>query len=79
MPSWNDLLQQVESLSDAAATTWIVEQQNKTLDAIVQQRGGRNVLFYASGFLQKSPIPSVWLSITHEEINGFMSTIYGMD
>ncbi len=36
-------------------------------------------MLYASAFLQKPGVPPEWLSITKEDINGFMTTIYGMD
>lgn len=36
-------------------------------------------MFYASAFLQKPHLTGQYLQITHEDINGFMSCIYGMD
>jgi hypothetical protein len=79
MPSWNDLLNEVTSRSDAAAGEWLPTEMEKTLAAIGRLRGGRNVLLYGSSFLQKATAPPYLNMITQEDINGFMSTIYGMD
>lgn len=49
------------------------------LAVISAKRGDRNVIFYASAFLQKSGLPAPLLSLTHEELNGFMSMMNGMD
>lgn len=79
MPSWNDLLTELESKPDSAKVTWINDRQSQSLQEIGRLRGGRNVLFYASGFLQKPGLPGQFLAITREDLNGFMSTMYGMD
>lgn len=79
MPSWNDLLAEVERLPDAEAGPWLVERQASILSEIGKLRGDRNVLLYASTFLQKPLVPSVLYQINYEDINGFMSGIYGMD
>jgi ClpP class serine protease len=80
MPSWNDLLQELEAQpTDDAKSAWLKAKQNEALASVSQRRHGQNVLFYASAFLQKPQLPGQNLQITHEEINGFMSTIYGMD
>jgi hypothetical protein len=80
MPSWNDLLDELESQEDdAAKIRWLESRQRMALQEVGRLRGGRNVLSYASAFLQKPYVPSPWIILTHEEINGFMSTIYKMD
>lgn len=38
----------------------------------------RNAVLYASGHLQKSGAPANLLSITHEDIEGFMEVVYGL-
>lgn len=79
MPSWNDLLGQLDSqTTDEAKSTWLRDQLKSSLEAIRARRSGRNVLFYASAFLQKPQVPAPFLQLTHEEINGFMSCVYGM-
>ncbi len=80
MPSWNDLLDELESQKDdARKVAWLTGRQCEALKNIGRLRGGRNVLSYSSAFLQKPYVPSPWIILTHEEINGFMSTIYKMD
>lgn len=79
MPSWNDLLDELEAQPDTEKAAWLRERQVEALTEIGHRRGDRNVLYYASGFLQKPLVPSPWVQITHEDINGFMSSIYGME
>lgn len=79
MPSWNELLQEIEAQPDDEKRSGLLRsRQFEALQAIGDLRGDRNVLFYASAFLQKPDAPGQSLSISPEEINGFMSTIYGM-
>lgn len=79
MPSWNDLLTELEAQqTDGAKSAWLKTKQDEAITAIAARRGDRNVLFYASAFLQKPQLPGQNLQITQEEINGFMSVIYGM-
>ena len=80
MPSWNDLLAEIATkTTDAEVSAWLIEKTTNSLEAVSQRRKGQNVLFYATAFLQKPHIPQQFLQLTHEEINGFMSCIYGMD
>lgn len=80
MPSWNELLADLEGQpDDNAKGAWLARNLTGSLDAISQARGGRNVICYASAFLQKPAAPAYLLQLTHEEINGFMSVMYGMD
>jgi ClpP class serine protease len=78
MPSWNDLLSELEALpSEDEKNEWLTGWLTRSLQDVSALREGRNVVFYASAFLQKPTSTS--LPITHEDINGFMSTLYGMD
>lgn len=79
MPSWDDLLGEVNRLPDAEAGPWLAARQSATLGEIGKLRGDRNVMFYASTFLQKPLVSSVLYQINYEDLNGFMSGIYGMD
>jgi hypothetical protein len=80
MPSWNYLLNQLSGLPDnPARTQWLADKQNKALHDIGQLRGNRHVILYGSAFLQKPSVPAESLLITHEDVNGLMSVIYGMD
>lgn len=73
MPSWSELLSQFQSHSKSNPT-WLDQQLTLRLSAISKRRGGRTVIFYASAFLQKS---ADLVSITREDINGFMNALYG--
>ena len=80
MPAWNDLLSTLEAQpTDAAKLAWLRDQQRAALEAVAQRRGDRNVVLYASAFLQKPQLPGQTIQLTHEELNGFMSVIYGMN
>lgn len=80
MPSWNELLVEFDSQpDDATKLTWLNSKPVSALRDIAAARGDRNVIFYASAFLQKPTVPGILLQLTHEELNGFMSIMYGMD
>lgn len=80
MPSWNDLTREVDGLADdAARAQWFTTRLTDALRAIGALRGDRHVLLYASAFLQKPLVPATFLQITGEDLNGYMSVIYGMD
>ncbi len=80
MGAWNDLLTEFSrNKSDEAANNWMLGRQKQTLDRISTKRNNRNVVFYASAFLQKPQANAMSLQLTHEEINGFMSVMFGMD
>jgi len=75
MPSWNDLINEF----DKQPTEYLRSKIQTALREIGKIRGGKNVLFYASSFLQKSDLPPSLTQITHEDINGIMSTIHQME
>jgi hypothetical protein len=80
MPAWNDLLNQLSALpDDAARSKWLQDQQVNWLKQIGTLRGDRNVLLYASSFLQKPQAPAYTYIIMPEDLNGLMSVVYGMD
>ncbi len=80
MPSWNELLTDFESRHDESAKiAWLNEVPVQHLRRIRTIRGDRNVIAYASAFLQKPAVSGVVLQLTHEELNGLMSVMYGMD
>jgi len=58
---------------------WLTQKQTQSLERLSQKRGGRNVLFYGSAFLQKPQVAPIFLQISPEDINGFMSAMSGMD
>ena len=80
MPSWNELLNEFEAQKTVEdKSKWLLDKPREALSKISELRENRNVIFYASAFLQKPLIPPPFLQLTHEEINGFMSVMYGMD
>lgn len=79
MASWNDLLQEVEALPANKRSDWLAANLTKSLANLAHLRDDSNVLFYASAFLQKPQVPPPSIQLTGEELNGFMSVVYGMD
>jgi hypothetical protein len=83
VPSWNELLAEfgaVQATGDAAhVQQWFNQGFQTSLREIAALRGDRHVMLYGSGFLQKPNVPADHLSITHEDLNGFMGAIYGMN
>lgn len=79
MPSWNQLLTEFQTAMAAGQGDWLTGQLEASLQSVSALRDNRNVILYSSAFLQKPNIDPSLLQITHEEINGFMSVMYGMD
>lgn len=80
MPSWNELLQEFVSIaSTEEKDAWLNTRPRQALEEVGRLRGGRHVLLYGSAFLQKPLAPGSTLSITHEDLNGIMAVIFGMD
>lgn len=80
MPSWNELLHEFDSQpDDTAKNKWLVARPVTALQEISRLRQGTNVIIYASSFLQKPQLPPLSIQLSHEEINGFMSVMQGMD
>lgn len=80
MPSWTELINELEAQpDDQQKNAWLINNFDASLQSVSKQRSNRNVLFYGSAFLQKPTAPQILLQITHEEVNGFMSVIHGMD
>ncbi len=75
MPSWNELLSEFERQQ----SEFLKNNLQRYLNEISRLRNGKNVIFYASAFLQKPEVPPSNIQITYEDINGFMATLYGMD
>ncbi len=79
MPAWNDLLEELERQpDDNAKNVWLQQKLQGALNDISRLRSERNVIFYATAFLNKPQVPPFNIQLTHEEINGFMSVMYGM-
>ena len=70
MASWSELLHSLQAQNDSG---WLDTNLKERLGAISQRRGDATVIFYASAFLQKAADN---VSITREDINGFMNALY---
>ena len=73
MASWSELLAEHQKRA-GSNPRWLDQTLFDHLVAISQRRGDKAVVFYASAFLQKT---SDVVSITREDINGFMNALYG--
>ena len=79
MPSWTQLIDKLGSLPDEKARADFLRSESlKLLQNISRLRGNRHVIFYGSAFLQKTQAPADRLQITYEDVNGFMSVMFGM-
>jgi hypothetical protein len=79
MPSWSRLLAEVDALADDQKGEWLTQRLRQELAQVSSLRRGSNVLLYGSAFLQKSGAGPQLTSIHHEDVNGLMAVIYGMD
>lgn len=80
MATWLQITNHLDGLpDDATKTQWLNQTLQQTISTISTLRGNRNVIFYASSFLQKPQLPGFMSQITHEDINGFMTCVNGMN
>lgn len=81
MASWSELVTQMSNFGNNLheANKFINNVLDTSLDKISNLRSNRNVIFYASSFLQKPQLDPSDIQITFEEINGLMSVCHGMD
>ena len=78
MPSWSDLQDALSRIEPDRRGDYIAEKSRKSTELIARHYG-RNVLYYASSFLQKPQIPGLFTSINMEDVNGFMAGVHGHD
>jgi ClpP class serine protease len=79
MPAWGDLLQQFLAAGNPQQKgQWLHGQLSTALGNIGAARGS-NVILYGSAFLQKPAIPPIFLQMNHEDVNGLMAVLHGMD
>lgn len=78
MPTWNDLIHEVDKLPPPATGQWLTTRLTESLSNVADLRG-RNVLMYSSAFLQKPTLHPISMQITAEDLNGLMATMHGMD
>ncbi len=78
MPAWSELQDKLNSFEPKDRGLFLAGESLKYTSQI-SERYQRNVLFYASSFLQKPEIPGIFTSINMEDINGFMAGVHGHD
>ena len=78
MPSWSDLQDDLNRIEPDRRGDRIAERSRQSV-ATIARLCDRNVLYYASSFLQKPHVPGLFTSINMEDINGFMAGIHGHD
>lgn len=78
MPAWNQLLDLLAAQPPDQQIPWLRSEAVRCMREIAAMRGDRHVIVYASGFLQKPQAPADRLQITHEDVNAFMSVMFGM-
>ena len=76
MPSWSELRHQLDSPSNK--TSVYDQLLFQYLQEVSKKRKHKNVIIYASAFLQKPTASSFMTQISLEDINGFMNAIKGM-
>ena len=76
MPSWSDLQNELKPLNNDARFEY-VSSSMKELAAKIADHTDRNLLFYASSFLQKPHLAGNLTSIGAEDLNGFMTGLHG--
>lgn len=80
MASWDELRRAFDAQPDEGAKLqWLKDELTSALARVSARREGRNVIFYASAFLQKPTAPGIFTMLTMEDINGLMAVMPGMD
>lgn len=75
MPTWGQLLTRLQELRQQGRTdAFDVIRREALLD--LYNYTGRNVVLYAGGHLQKPRVPPELLTITNEDIEGFMEVFH---
>ncbi len=78
MPGWSELLDEFKGITPENRGQFISDSVSDAVERIAKHYD-RNVLYYASAFLQKPRAPGLSTAITLEDINGFMAGVYGCD
>jgi len=77
MPTWGQLLARLQELRQEGRTDAFDVIRREALLELYNYTG-RNVVLYASGHLQKPRVAPELLTITNEDIEGFMEVFYGL-
>jgi hypothetical protein len=79
MSSWGELVRDLGKIEPEAKAGWLGDRLTSALRVVAGLRDNRNVILWGSAFLQKTILPGPFISITGEDLNGFMSVVHGMD
>ena len=79
MPSWSDIQNELSCIKQPKDRTDHVTKKLLQYIEKISKCYDRNVLYYASSFLQKPHISGIQTVINWEDINGFMAGIHGHD
>jgi len=77
MPTWGELLERVKQLQIEGRIDAFDLVRREALSDLASYTG-RNTILYATGHLQKPRVPPELLSITNEDIEGFMEVFHGL-
>lgn len=77
MGNWGQILEEIKSQKESGANA-VDEIRRKYLKQFHEIAEGRNVIAYYSGFLSK-PEMRYGLELNHEDKNGFMMALHGLD
>jgi len=77
MSSWNEILEDLKEQNPNYRAQYLNALLISSLEKISKLRNGKNVIFYASAFLQKTD--PLLTQITNGDINLFMAMLHGMD
>ena len=75
MASWTEILNEIQKLNPQAMAKYLDTLMIDSLNRVSQIRNDKNVIFYASSFLQKPQLEPMSIQITNEGINAFMAVI----
>lgn len=78
MATFHDIASTLGTLSPAAGQQYLTSIIQESTEQIKNLCKTDNLIVYASGFLQKSSVPASFISISREDINGFMSALHGI-
>jgi ATP-dependent protease ClpP protease subunit len=81
MASWNEIINKIQTFgaNGQAVAQYLDTLMVDSLNSVSSLRNGRNVIFYASAFLQKPQLDPMSIQITNDEINCFMAVLHGMN
>jgi hypothetical protein len=79
MPSWDEVVGQFQAQPADQRQGWLSEQIRSNLAVISGMRGDKNCILFSSAFLQKPNLPGYLLGLAHEDLNGLMTALHGLD